>query len=671
MLLSLFFCLNFFLCEAKLPDLTPQDVVNKTQEIMKSHASHKELTPALAQRVLTNYLEQLDANKTYFIESDIEEWVQSSDPLLQQIVDNYNEGNFSTFKKIHEAFVNSINRRRRLEKDIDYQNLPTNVKSSEFKDIPWAKNEEELKTRLERMKALLIETAAKFNDEMREKSLLRIQKRQTKYEEDMLQSNPQEQEKLILSNVLKATASALDTHTSYFTPDEAKQFLFSVQQSLYGIGSQLRDDINGFTIIKNVEGSPAALSKLLKVKDRIVAVNGEPVVGMDITDAVELIRGEANTPVLLTVIRDSIAANGEPQEEKLDVEIMRGEVIVKESRYKSSYEPYGDGVIGYLKLYSFYQDRENSSAIDLENEIKKLKKEHDLKGIILDLRYNSGGLLSQAVAVTGLFITKGTVVSIKDEKGRVQHLRNLNESVTWDGPLVILVNRMSASASEIVAQALKDYGRAIVIGDDHTFGKGSYQTFTLAPDESEQVNPKGEYKVTRGRYYTVSGISPQLNGVESDILIPGPLIESEVGERYAQYPLESDQIKPNFNDDLSDVPILQRDSIRKIYKFNLQKKLDLYQPFMEKLKENAKQRINMSLNYQNFLKEVAKKDSRDFEKGEDFGQNDLQLEEANAVMKDLILMMEEKGLYLNPARKQALTKSSLSEHNSQEKRFNL
>ena len=128
-----------------------------------------------------------------------------------------------------------------------------------------------------------------------------------------------------------------------------------------------------------------------------------------------------------------------------------------------------------------------------------------------------------------------------------------------------------------------------------------------------------------------------------------------MGERYAQYPLEGDQIKPNFNDDLSDVPILQRDAIRKIYKFNLQKKIDTYTPFIDKLKKNAEKRIDASLNYQNFLKEVKKKDARDAENGEDFGQNDLQLEEANAVMKDLILLLEEKGLDLAPPKKGALT----------------
>ena len=454
---------------------------------------------------------------------------------------------------------------------------------------------------------------------------------------------------------LKATASALDAHTVYFTPGEATQFMINVQQRLFGIGAQLRDDINGFSVIKIVEGGPAALGKQLKVKDRIVAVNGEPVVGMDIGDAVDLIRGEAHSPVILTVIRESKEPDGTQKEEKLDITILRGEVVLKESRFKSSYEPFGEGAIGYLKLYSFYQDNDSSSAEDLEKEINKLKKEHHLEGLILDLRYNSGGLLTQAVAVTGLFIKKGIVVSIKDENGKVQHLRNLDEMVAWDGPLIVLVNRMSASASEIVAQTLQDYGRAIVVGDDHTFGKGSYQTFTLAANEAENVNPQGEYKVTRGRYYTVSGKTPQLTGVYSDIVVPGPLSEAEIGERFAKWPLENDYIRSNFDDDLSDIPYLQRDKIRKLYHFDLQDKIDTYMPYLEKLKENSKFRIDNSLNYQNLLKEIKKKDESDPDHAENFGQNDLQLEEANNLMKDLIIMMDEHANPLPSKRKEALT----------------
>lgn len=651
--LILFSCYSL---EAKLPDLTPENVTAKAQEIMKAHASQKKLTPVLVQRVLNNYLENLDPNKTYFIASDIQQWTHASDELLSQVIEDFNQDKFTIFEKIQSDLAKAIHRRQGLEATIDYENLPKHVRAEEFKDIPWAKSGEELTERLRRIRSLQIETAAKLSDSMKENAMQRIKKRQIKFEEEGLTADEQEKQRIILSNVLKAIASALDAHTSYFTPGEATQFMINVQQRLFGIGAQLRDDINGFTVIKIVEGGPAALSKELKVKDRIIAVNGEPVVGMDITDAVDLIRGEEKTPVVLTVIRDTTSPEGVKSEEKLDLTILRGEVVLKESRFKTSYEPYGAGVIGYLKLYSFYQDKDSSSATDLEKEINKLKEEHQLLGLILDLRYNSGGLLSQAVSVTGLFITKGIVVSIKDENGRIQHLRDLDGTITWDGPLIVLVNRMSASASEIVAQTLQDYGRAIVVGDDHTYGKGSYQTFTLTTSDHEQVNPLGEYKVTRGRYYTVSGKTPQLAGVLSDITVPGPLTESEIGERFTKYPLENDHIKSNFEDDLSDISFLQRDKIRKLYKYGLQERLDIYTSYLNTLKKNSEERVKSNLNYQNMLKEIKKKDEIDLENMENFGQNDLQLEGAYNIMKDLLLLMQEKGISLNQTKR----KTSLS-----------
>lgn len=638
------FFLCFSLIEAKSSNLTPQEVVKKSKEIMKAHATQKELSSFLIDRILTNYLELLDPTKTYFIESDIEKWIHPTEQLLEEIIKEYKQGNFKEFEDINQTLFLAINRRREIDKTIDYSNLPLQVHAEEFKEMKWAKSENELKTRLIRIRALQLETASKMSAEMRDKSIQRITKRQTKYEEEILNPNLKERQYLILSNILKATASALDSHTVYFSPSEATQFMIGVQQRLYGIGAQLRDDINGFTIVKIVEGGPAALNKEIKKKDRIVAVNGEPVVGMDISDAVELIRGEANTAVVLTIIREIVSPEGLKQEKKLDVTLLRGEVVLKETRYKTSYEPFGKGIIAYLKLYSFYQDEDSSSATDLENEINKLKQQHDLLGVILDLRYNSGGLLSQAVAVTGLFITKGIVASIKDENGKIQHLRHLEGIMAWDGPLAVLTNRMSASASEIVAQTLQDYGRALILGDDHTYGKGSYQTFTLTTANNEIVNPEGEYKVTRGRYYTVSGKTPQLKGVLADVVIPGPLSESEIGEKFAKYPLESDQIEPNFDDNLSDIPFLQRDKIRKLYKFGLQEKLNTYTIYLDLLKENEAQRLQSSKNYQNFIKEMKKKEDTDLDHQENFGQNDLQLEQAYQVMKDLILVMKEKGV---------------------------
>jgi len=624
--------------EAKAPPMTPALVNSKLQEIMKSHAKYKTLTPELIRRILNNYLEELDPSKTYFVEDDIKQWTQPSDATVETILKEFNEGNFQAFNNIYGIFVKTISRRHDLEKQIDLENLPKHVSPEEFKDLKWAANPQDLLTRLMRFKALQMETVSKMSPELKEKTLQRIEKRQTKYEEEILTTDAKARENLILSDILKAAASSLDTHTAYFTPEEARQFMINVQQRLFGIGAQLRDDINGFTVVKIIEGGPAAEGKELKPKDRIIAVNGEPVVGMDIVDAVELIRGGENTPVTLTVVRE--APKGEnKEEEKLDIVVKRGEVVLKETRYEATVEPYGDGDIAYIRLYSFYQDPDSSSSQDLANAITKLKKEHHIKGMIFDLRYNSGGMLAQAVEVTGLFIKKGIVVSIKDDQGNVQHLRNINGTPVWDGPLIVLINRSSASASEIVAQTLQDYGRALIVGDDHSYGKGSFQTFTLDTTKNGIINPQGEYKVTRGRYYTVSGKTPQMKGVESDIIVNGALSESEMGEKFSKYPLDSDTIPSTYDDDLADIPLLQREKIRLLYKFDLQTRLNTYQPYLEELKRNSTERITENKNYQNFLKELKKKDPNENEM-EQFGQNDLQLAEAYNIMKDLIFIMQ-------------------------------
>lgn len=649
-----FFILFFLLVGslfAKLPELTKKDVTVELTEIMKMHASVKKLSPTIIKRALQNYLEGLDPTKTYFIESDIKTWLDPTPALLATIQKEFENSQFTEFEKIHAEMIKAIDRHHLLEKQIVNVELPKNVKAKEFKDMKWVETLDELMTRLERLRALQIDSASKLNEEVKEKSIQRIQKRQLKFEEEILNPDPIQRERFILSNIMKAFAGAFDTHTAYFTPDEAQQFMISVQQRLFGIGAQLRDDLSGFTITKIVEGGPAANSKDIKLKDRIIAVNGEPVVGMDIVEAVDLIRGEEFTPVTLTLLREvpldpEKGEKGPTREEKIDVTLIRGEVKLKETRFETTYEPFGDGIIAYLRLYSFYQDPESSSAEDLAKEIKKLKSEHSVKGLILDLRYNSGGLLSQAVQVTGLFITKGTVVSIKDDTGEIQHLRDLDGKMTWDGPLIILINRASASAAEIVTETLADYGRALIVGDDHTYGKGSFQTFTLNATKSDQVNPKGEYKVTRGRYYTVSGKTPQLNGVPSDIFIPGPLSETEIGEKFTKYPLEADTIKDNFDDDLGDIPFYQRDKIKALYKFDLQKKLTTYQPYIPILKKNTAYRIEHDKNYQNFLKELKKneidEDTDPELYNQEFGQNDLQLTETYNVMKDLLFLMQSK-----------------------------
>lgn len=632
------FLLLFHLLEAKLPDINARVVKSKFDEMLKFHASEHQYNDKLAERTLNNYLELLDPTKTYFLYEDIKQWSEPSAETLEKVRLDIQKMDYSIFSAIYDKMIQAIERRKRLEKKIDFAHLPTRVKSSQFKDMKWATNEEELLKRLTDIKAMQVEISQKLKGELQELSLQRIEKRRAKYEEELMTKDAREREKEILTKVLKALASSLDTHTSYFTPDEAEQFIIDVQQRLFGIGAQLRDDLNGFTIIKIVEGGPAAREGTLKTKDRIVAVNGEPIVGMDIIDAVSLIRGEEGSSVTLTILRPVEGSD----ESTLNVTIKRGAVVVTESRYESAIEPFGKGVIAYLGLHSFYQDEGSSSAKDLANAFHKIAKDHKILGVVLDLRYNSGGFLSQAVAVSGLFIKKGVVVSVKDDTGSIQRLRNIDETSLWDGPLVVLINRSSASASEIVAQSLQDYGRAIIIGDDYSFGKGSFQTFTLNANGSS-VNPQGEYKLTRGRYYTVSGKSPQFVGVSSDILVPGPLSQTEIGERFRKYSLPTDQIPDSFHDDLSDIPAYQRDKVLLLYGLDMQKKIDSYTRFLDPLKKNSALRIQNNKGYQTFLKEIKKLSEDDIEGDEesiehhDLGQSDPQLTEAYNILKDLIL----------------------------------
>lgn len=641
-LIFVFFLVLSSFVEAKPPELTARDARVKIEEILKAHVSYQQLTPELMKRVFDNYLDELDPIKTYFIENEIVKWTNPTEELLKKALNELKKENFSTFSELHQAILPAIERRNQIEKTLQNAALPKNQSPKDFKDLKWAANEEELRQRLLWIKGLQHDVAEKFKEETKDQFTKKLEKRRLIREDDLIGKTSKERDQLVLSYVLKALSSALDSQTAYFTPSEANQFMIQVQQKLFGIGAQLRDDLNGFTIVRLLDDSPASRGNKLKAGDRIIAVNNEPVVGMEITEAVELIRGPQGSNVHLTILRE-IEENGTKREETLDVEMVRGEVILKESRLETFYEPFGDGVIGILHLFSFYQDANSSSADDLHNAILQLKKDHNLKGIILDLRNNAGGLLPQAVSVCSLFIKKGIVVSVKDNTGKVLHLRNTDGRVAWEGPLLIATNKTSASAAEIVAQTLQDYGRALVVGDATTYGKGTFQTFTLEASNYGKVNPKGEYKVTRGRYYTVSGKSPQLVGVKADIVVPGVYSELEIGEKFSKYPLENDQITANFEDDLSDVPAIHRKEILRLYKFNLQPILTTFQPYLINLKKNSEDRIKQNKNYQNLIKEISKKDPNS-ESKESYGQTDLQLSETINIMKDFIFLSQEQSL---------------------------
>ncbi|NGX31389.1 MAG: Tail-specific protease [Chlamydiae bacterium] len=624
----LFFLFPLFLL-AKAPDLTNKDVHVILNQIFREHAKYKELDEKIAQRALHLFIEELDLAKVYFTHDEVMRFLKPSKELTRKVVHEFKNKEYKTFFTICALMAQAIKRKEEFSKALKAKHLPNLVQVEEFKNMEFAKNTVCLLERQLRLKGLQYQAMKKLDEDLQDKYLERVEKYERNFEEQILEKDEKKRSNFVYSNILKAVAASLDAHTHYLTPQEATQFMIQVQGKVFGIGAQLQDDLNGLTITKIMKGGPCEKHGSIHLKDRIVAVDKEPIVGWSILDAVALIRGEKGKSVQLTIIRK----DKDKKEQKLDVEIIRDEIVIEEIRLEKEQIPFGDGVIGYFRLHSFYEDLKTSSAKDIEKGIKEMQKKN-LHGVILDLRDNSGGLLPSAIDVTSLFIRKGVVVSMKDNDGKIMHFRNLNAQVAYLGPLIVLVNKLSASGSEIVAQALQDYGRALIVGET-SFGKGTAQMFTLDGSATGKVNPKGEFKVTKGVYYTVSGKSPQLVGVKPDIEMLGITNALELSEEFSKYPLENDQIQDHFDDELADIPFFQRQRLKEMYKIGRQKKEDLFAQYLDTLKTNQKVRTEKDQDYQAFLKALKNNDEN-----YELKMRDFQKEEAVALLKDFIFMQQ-------------------------------
>lgn len=613
--------------------LTPESAVRKAHEMMEQHPMFQKFNDVLCKRLLQTYCEEMDAFKIYLLQKEVRQLIDPSEDFVKKVVLSFESGNFEVFEKMLLTTQAAIARNKKLEERLAKDTLPSVTKIN-FRELTWVNTEDELYERLRTIRALQVEAAAKLDPSMYQTALQRMQKRKAKYEEEREVKNPLLLKQTVATFVMKAFAGALDSESAYFTPAEATQLLINMQQRLFGIGVMLRDDVDGFSVVTIVEGSPAAAEGGLELSDKIIAVNNEPVIGYDLTDVVELIRGEPDTFVSLKVLRKG--------KDPVDLKIKRAKVVVRDMRYGTKVEPFEDGVIACLTLHSFYQDEESSSYLDLLAALDKLQREHTVKGVILDLRSNPGGLLTQAVAVAGLFIDRGVVVSIQDSEKRLTHMRNITSRKAWNGPLLVLINRASASASEIVAQTLQDWGRAIIVGDDRSFGKGSFQLFTLFSEGAAVPNSDGEYKVTRGRYYTVSGKSPQLVGVASDIIVPGAFSVSEIGEEFLKFPLSADTIAPHFDDAFTDVTFYHKQLLERLYASARQEKMTKWTKYLPELKRMAENRLAKNDAYKNYLADIAK-NAHDGTLSEAPSQTrDMQLDETLNVMKDFIAKTYEK-----------------------------
>jgi carboxyl-terminal processing protease len=351
-----------------------------------------------------------------------------------------------------------------------------------------------------------------------------------------------------LERYLNAISNSFDPHTEYFSPATKEDFDINMTGTLEGIGASLKEDGSYIKVAEIIPGSAAWRQKELKPEDLILKVaqgDEEPVdvVDMPVNDVVKLIRGKKGTTVKLTVKK--------PDGRIIVIPIVRDIVIIEETYAKSAVitDQKSKGKYGYIFLPSFYHNFNSSkarnAASDLRAELEKLKAEK-VTGIILDLRNNSGGALEDAIKVAGLFIKSGPVVQVKQSNGRVEVLRDPDSDIVYSGPVVVLVNSFSASAAEIVAAALQDYSRAIIIGSD-TFGKGTVQTLIpldgYLPRSLEDLKPLGTLKLTIQKFYRINGGSTQGKGVSSDIVLPDLYGYLDTGEKSLDYSLPWDSVK--------------------------------------------------------------------------------------------------------------------------------
>ncbi|HEX4140547.1 MAG TPA: S41 family peptidase, partial [Candidatus Methylacidiphilales bacterium] len=507
-----------------------------------NHYLQTPITPEMSQRWLKNYFLALDPTHLFFLQSDIDEYTAKYGNTLGNLLIHGDDDKavmapaFDIFNRYLQRVNENVRYAEKLVKDnYDFTKDDTYTirtqKSAWFKDETESQATWRLQVKSDLLNGLL-------DKKTPEKTIDTLQRRYVSW----LREGVEEDDMDVLEIWLSALTHAYDPHSDYFQPDEAQNFsIQAIDHAVTGIGAVLKT-VDGYaTIDEVITGGPADLDKRLKAGDKIIAVgqgNAEPVdaVNMKLNRVVDMIRGRKGTLVHLVISPAGSTAGTA----KADIVLKRDVVSIKDSLAKAHVIEHkdADGKVqkfGVIDLHDFYKN----TAADVATLVQSLKKQ-GVAGIILDFRNNGGGLLDQAVDLTGLFIDKKEpVVQIRRFDGYIDQLGPDDVSGIYDGPLLVMVNKMSASATEIVAAALQDYGRAIIVGDRSTHGKGTVQTLIPLDNQMPIGFPQdpgpGNLKMTVQKFYRVAGGSTQKKGVEPDIVLPSVLDALELGETTLPY----------------------------------------------------------------------------------------------------------------------------------------
>ncbi|NQV51544.1 MAG: carboxy terminal-processing peptidase [Flavobacteriales bacterium] len=598
------------------------------QSLKSNHLAPRNIDDAFSKDVFTLYLERLDYNKRFLLSEDIDALKKFETSIDDQII----AGDYSFFNLSYALFMSRTKEAKEYYTKILEE--PFDFSKKEFLELdeekrPYLKTRKELEsfwfkslkyealTRIHEMERKQ-EKASAENDTL---TVMNFDEMEAKARKNMTRSNDRFFDRLEKWNredlkeiYLNAVMNVFGPHTGYFPPKDKENFDISMSGQLEGIGAQLQEKDGYIKVVNIVPGSPSYLQGELEEGDLILKVAQEGGSPIDITDtriddAVKLIRGPKGTKVLLTVKK----LNGLIKE----IPIVRDVVVLAETYAKSAVIEENGVTVGYIRLPKFYADFNKlggrSAAADVKTELLKLKAE-GVDGVVLDLRGNGGGSLRDAIEMTGHFIENGPVVQVKGRFSRADIMRDNDKEVVYDGPLVVMMNHFSASASEILAAAIQDYDRGIIMGSNSSFGKGTVQRF-YELDRSlnasyTQYRPLGAVKITTQKFYRINGGATQLRGVTSDIEFPTQYRYIDMGEKEQDFVMEWDEIQPTpytvWKPSYSEKDVVKRSDDR----------IQASPPFM-KIEENAlrlkaqRDETEVSLNYEEFSQKQKELDAQE------------------------------------------------------------
>lgn len=644
--ISILFACCFDLSGVEHELLQPKDVNKIMQQIFDQHVDKKEISNSILRKSFIVYIDQFDPKRVYLTENDVHPFLALSDSQIANIMSEYKNQKYPEYQLLNDVIQAAIQRSRSIRQQVIRDNarqiMQESLNSSTTDFAEWdepdlkrtfAKDDAQLKDRIKQqiVQFLTIERK-RYGDAILAKhqsQLLQLwDKKMKEHENQYLYAldnghpmSEADKQNAFSMHILKSLANSLDSHTTVLNSSEAYDMRLRLEKKVEGIGVILQPTNSGFLISSLVEGGAAMQSGQIKLGDKILEINGKSTKDMSLDNVMELLSKNGAKITLL------IQRNADQSNKTFEIQLESKSIaVVDDDRVQVSFEPYGNGIIGKIKLDTFYQsDNGINSENDLRIAIKKLNKQGNLRALILDFRENSGGFLSQAVKVAGLFITNGVVVVSKYFNGEEHFYRDMDGKVAYDGPLIILTSKVTASAAEIVAQALQDYGVAVIVGDVHTYGKGTIQSQTVTDNQSSTY-----FKVTVGKYYTVSGKTPQIQGVKADIVVPSQFVHDNIGEEYLEYPLKPDTISASFNDPLTDVPVSLKPWYLHYYAPTIQHKENIWRSLIPKLKANSQYRIANNRDYQRFLAAPSANVSPSHP------YVDMQLSEALNIAKDMV-----------------------------------